>query len=198
MALATHVTSWCMTRLRSAVTSPPPPRRATRSPCASRANVTGPRFDATISRLRSAIGWSLSPPRRVLRRGDRGNLDTLRVEAEQTIEEDEPVAEQPRRQEVPAHVLLAAQRTLPRRLRLSQDLDARGRARLRRVDEPAGLAVDDLHPNPADVAGDSRPSLPQPFAHGQPEAFANRLLDDGAGVHLERVHLDRADVVQVR
>jgi hypothetical protein len=49
IALAIHVTSWCATRLRSAVTSPPPPRRATRLPSSSRANETGPRLETTIS-----------------------------------------------------------------------------------------------------------------------------------------------------
>src|SRR3954447_20064599 len=38
-----------MTRLRSAVTSPPPPRRAMRRPSGDRAYATGPRFATTIS-----------------------------------------------------------------------------------------------------------------------------------------------------
>src|SRR5204863_9878430 len=55
IALAIQVTSWCETRLRSAVTSPPPPRRAVRPPEASRPNVTGPRFETTISLRRSIL-----------------------------------------------------------------------------------------------------------------------------------------------
>ena len=50
------------TRLRSAVTSPPPPRRATRSPSASRPYVTGPRFETTISLRRRAIADHPTPP----------------------------------------------------------------------------------------------------------------------------------------
>src|SRR5437764_6962529 len=54
IALAIHVTSWCATRPRRAVTSPPPPRFATRSPSAVRAYATGPRLATTIS-LRRAL-----------------------------------------------------------------------------------------------------------------------------------------------
>src|SRR5439155_8997995 len=49
IALAIHVTWWCETRLRRAVTRPPPPRRAVRLPAAPRAKVTGPRLETTIS-----------------------------------------------------------------------------------------------------------------------------------------------------
>ena len=49
------VTSWWETRLRSAVTRPPPPRRATRLPSSSRKNETGPRLETTISLRRSPM-----------------------------------------------------------------------------------------------------------------------------------------------
>ena len=58
IALAIQVTSWCCTRLRSAVTSPPPPRRG-RAPSASRPYDTGPRFETTISLRRIAHGIRL-------------------------------------------------------------------------------------------------------------------------------------------
>ena len=61
IALAIHVTSWCETRLRSAVTRPPPPRRAIRSPWAPRPNDTGPRLETTISLRRPATRLSVSP-----------------------------------------------------------------------------------------------------------------------------------------
>ena len=68
----------------------------------------------------------------------------------------------------------------------------------RRRDEPARLTVDDLIDDPARLAADGRPSLPERLAHRQAEAFPDRLLDHRGGVDLERVHLDRAHVVQVR
>ena len=41
------------------------------------------------------------------------------------------------------------------------------------------------------------PRLPERLGHGQPEPLPDRLLDDGRGMHLERVDLDGAHVVQV-
>ncbi len=55
IALAIHVTSWWAISPRSAVTSPPPPRRTIRSPFASRPKKSGPRFETTISLRRSLI-----------------------------------------------------------------------------------------------------------------------------------------------
>src|SRR5919201_6144551 len=101
-----------MTRLRSAVTRPPPPRRATRSPCSSRPKETGPRLETTISfrrtrpkAIRAASGET--GLRGSGRRADDRELGPGGVVAEQLVEERKPVAEQPRREEMAAHVLLA-------------------------------------------------------------------------------------------
>ena len=51
---------------------------------------------------------------------------------------------------------------------------------------------------PPDAARHGRPRLPERLGDGQPEALADRLLEHRRRVHLERVDLDRADVVQVR
>ena len=67
---------------------------------------------------------------------------------------------------------------------------ARG-ALLDRVDEVAVLAVADLEHDAAGAAADHRPALPQPLAHGEAEALAQRLLHHDVGDALERVDLHR-------
>ncbi len=64
-------------------------------------------------------------------------------------------------------------------------------------DEEAGDAVLDLQRDAADVAADERARLPDRLGDRQPEALAGGLLDQHVGVRLERVDLDRADVVEV-
>src|SRR3954447_2265375 len=80
IAEAIQSASRCSTSPFSAVTKPPPPRVGCSSPSSSRSNVAGPRLETRIS------GMSLptQPP-----------------------EDAEPVAQQARREEVLAHVLLA-------------------------------------------------------------------------------------------
>src|SRR5262245_5578875 len=176
-----------MTRLRRAVTRPPPPRRAVRSP-PSRPYVTGPRFETTI-RLCRAIARTLSPPG--LPSGHGGQFDTG-LEPGEPVEEGEPVAEQARRQEVRPHVLLAAQRAGTRGLGVAESLEARSRTLLRRVHQPSRLAVADLDDDAAHPPGDGGPRLPERLADREPEPLANRLLEHDARVHLECVDLDRA------
>jgi hypothetical protein len=98
---------------------------------------------------------------------------------------------------VSPHVLLAAQCALPGFLRIAQDVDARLRALGRRVDEPAGLAVLNLHDDSSHTAGNGRARLPEALRDRQSEALLDRLLDDCSRVHLEGVDLHRADVVEV-
>ena len=50
---------------------------------------------------------------------------------------------------------------------------------------------------PPTSPADDRPRLPDRLRDGQPEALARRFLDHHVGVRLERVDLDRADVVEV-
>src|SRR5205823_14388618 len=184
VALAIHVTSWRSRSPRSAVTSPPAPRRATRLPSASRPYVTGPRFETTISRRR-------------LEALDNGDRAAAGVVAGEAVEEHEPVPQQARREEVAADVLLPLQRARPSLAGVTEDLDAGLRAPVRRVDEPAGLAVRHLHDDPADATRDERPALPERLRHRQPEPLLDRLLDHNRRMDLERVDLDCADVVHV-
>ena len=95
----------------------------------------------------------------------------------QPVEEREPVAQQARGQEAPADELLAAQRRAARARRIVERLAAGLGALGGRVDEPAGLAVDDLGDDAAGAAGHRRARLPQRLGHGQAEALADRLLD---------------------
>src|SRR5688572_20514941 len=150
----------------------------------------GPRLETMISCRR--------PPPFTLRSRGRRELHALRFVPEHPVEQREPVAEQPRRQEVAANVLLARERDLPGSRRIREDLETRFGALRRGRDEPAGLTVRDLVDDAADVAGDGRARLPERLADRQPEPFPDRLLDYGGRMHLERVHLDRADVVEVR
>src|SRR3990172_11496010 len=112
-ALAIQVTSWWLTSLRRPVASPPPPRRATRRPSASRPKETGPRFETTMSFSRGGIVEMRLPPAGLVTRGRlRGapgddELGPARVVPFETIEEREPVAQEPRHEEVAAHGLPA-------------------------------------------------------------------------------------------
>src|SRR3954453_14341059 len=78
-----------------------------------------------------------------------------------------------------------------------QNLERALGAVLDRGDQVAGFAVLDLQRDPADVAADERATLPQRLADGQAEALLRGLLDHDVGERLERVDLDRPDVVEV-
>src|SRR4029077_13289589 len=74
-------------------------------------------------------------------------LCARKIVAVETVEKREPIPEQARREEVPAHVLLAAERHLARTRRVIEDLLERPRALLDGVDEEPGVAVLDLVDN---------------------------------------------------
>src|ERR1700709_291327 len=112
------------TRPESAVTRPPPPRRRVRSPPSSRSNWAGPRLETMIS------GEESTPQR--LRVGEPGGSG---VEVGQ---QPEPVAQQPRREELAAGVLLAGAAEALAQLRVGQDLEAALGGLRRGVDEGAG------------------------------------------------------------
>src|SRR3954452_17001776 len=110
IADAIQSASRCSTSPFSAVTRPPPPRVACSSPSSPRSNVAGPRLETRIS------GVSL---------------------ATQPLEDAEPVAQQPRREEVLAHVLLAGTTELLAELRLLEDVQGAVGALLGARDEVA-------------------------------------------------------------
>src|SRR4051812_23232529 len=78
-----------------------------------------------------------------------------------------------------------------------EDLEGTRGCLLRRIDEEATLSILDLQRNPPYIAADRRACLPKCLRDGQPEALASRLLQDHVGLRLERIDLDRADVVEV-
>src|SRR6185436_6781309 len=96
----------------------------------------------------------------------------LGLQVREPVEEREPVAEQAWREEVGADVLLAARRSGARQLRVAQRLETRLGAFRRRIDKPAGLAVDDLDDDAADPPGDRRPPLPQRLADSETKTLA--------------------------
>src|SRR5438445_3206656 len=113
-------------------------------------------------------------------------------------EEMQPVFELARRQEVAAGVVATC---FAHRLGLGRVPQEIGRAFRRvfdAVDEVAVLSVVDLHGDAAAASAYDRPTLPESFAHGQPEAFAQRLLHHDVGGALKRVDLYRPDLLDVR
>ena len=128
----------------SAVTRPPPPR-LTRSP--------------SVLEGRPGRGWRRG---RAVRRV--GHLQHL-------VEDPQPVAQVARRQEVRAHVLLAARaRAACPSVRVARGSRASARRTPRASrHEVAGLAVLDLQRDPADVAADerARPSRAPPTRSGR-------------------------------
>src|SRR3954453_18534210 len=84
----------------------------------------------------------------------------------QSLEDPQPVAQQPRREEVLAHVLLAGAAELLAELRLLEDPQRAIGALLGGGHEVAGLSVLHLQRDAAHVAADERTRLPQRLGHG--------------------------------
>src|SRR5262249_2340259 len=167
------------TRPLSAVTSPPPPRCTVRSPTSSRWNSAGPRLE-TITRRRSGLTRASRCPSQL-----------------ELPEQLEPVAQEPRRQEHLARVLLAGPPQAFRQLGVAQNAEGPLRGLLGRGDQESRLSVLDLKRDAANVPGDHGAHLPHRLGDGQAEPLAQRLLHDHIGLGLEGVHLDRAHVVEV-
>src|SRR5215216_1569161 len=178
----------CETSPESAVTRPPPPRWAIRFPRSSSPNSAGPRLETMVS------GCVSGTPRLYQAARKRPPKPALQPEVG---EDPHPIEQQPRREEALTRALLPRPPQPAAQLRVLQDLDAPLGRLLRRGDEVAVLAVDDLQRDPADVPADRRAPLPERLRHSQPEPLADRLLHDDVGLRLECVHLDRADVVEV-
>ena len=113
-------------------------------------------------------------------------------------EDPQIVAQVARRQEVRAHVLLAAPARAPCR--------APGRARISSARSAHCSTLETRYPvTPSSICSGMPPTsppmngsrLPDRLGDGQAEALARGLLHDHVGVGLERVDLDRADVVEV-
>src|SRR5204862_5214192 len=108
----------------SAVTRPPPPRRGSGSLSAPRAYVLGPRLETTISLRRPAMSRPPYPRSARLTRRRRGrDLGARRVVAVELVQQHQPVAQQPGHEEIAPDELLSAQRALPGRGRVVEDLD---------------------------------------------------------------------------
>src|SRR5690349_14460422 len=150
-----------------------------RSPRSSTPNSAGPRFETIVSGYFSGT-HRLYQPRLYTEVG----------------EDPHPVEQQARAQEALARALLARPAQPAPERRVAEDLDAALGGLVGGGHQVAVLAVDDLQRNAADVPADRRPPLPERLGDGQAEALADRLLQHDVGLRLERVHLDRADVVQ--
>ena len=180
------------------MTRPPGPRVTTGSPDGSSWNddgtAVGGHHETALCESHSLhrgppVGWS-GPALAAGRQ-----LPDLTLE--QIGEEPQVVAQQARREELAADLLLAEQRHMPVLLGVGHDLQAALGALGGRADQVPGHAVLDLQRDAADVAADDRPALPEALGHGEPEPLARGLLQDHVGVALERVDLHRADVVEV-
>src|SRR3954447_12798844 len=122
---------------------------------------------------------------------------TTALHPQQVAEDPQVVAQVARREEVGAHVLLAAAAEGLAQGGIAKDVERSGGTGINTVDEIPGDPVLDLERYPADVAADERPPLPDRLGHRQAEPLTRRLLDDDVGLGLEGVDLDRADVVEV-
>src|SRR5437763_3331738 len=172
MADAIQVTSRWVARPISAVTSPPVPRRI--SP--SGPNVTGPRLDTSTSG---------------------GPEEDIALHSLQLLEQLEPVTQQARHQELPADRFLARPPQPLAQARIAQDLQTPRRALLDARDQETGFAIGHLQGYSAHRAADQGPALPDRLGHRQTEPLTRGLLDHHIAMGLERVDLDRADIVQV-
>ena len=130
----------------------------------------GPRCETTIMRVSSQI------------RNSRSQSSSSRVERKFRRTCSRPAS--------PISSARGRVRAAGRRVRCAAVLDG--------VDEVAVHAVVDLERDAAAAPADDRPALPQPFADGEPEALAQRLLDHDVGRALERVDLHAADLLDVR
>ena len=80
-----------------------------------------------------------------------------------------------------AHVLFALRAQRIGADGVGEQIDGALRALLDRVDQVAVVALADLELDPAGTPADHGPSLPEPLAHGEAEAFPQRLLEHHVG-----------------
>src|SRR4051812_2658740 len=179
MAEAIQSASRWSTRPFSAVTSPPPPRTATSSPSSPRSKVAGPRFETRISGASEVIRKPRVCGRRRQTRAGGFRMTSCSLKA---LEDPQPVAQQPRCQEVLADVFLAGAPELLAEVGLAQDPQCAVGALLGRRHEVAGRPVLHLQRDAADVAADERARLPERLRDGQAEALTSRLLDQHLGL----------------
>ena len=174
------------------MTRPPPPRRAWRSPSASTSNFAGPRLE-TITRRWSVIAPTIvgHPRKAPITAPRRPGYVSRSVKRSSQSRSRRGVRKCSRACSLPVR---------PRRLassgssRISIERWAAASAVSTRI---AGDPVLDLQRDPADVAADRGPPLPQRLGDRQAESLADRLLHADVGLGLEGVDLDRADVVEV-
>src|SRR4051794_41568627 len=103
------------------------------------------------------------------------------------LEDTQPVAQEPWREEVLAHVLLPCAPQLLAEVGVAQELECALGALLGGRHEVAGRAVLHLERDAPYVAADEGARLPERLGDGQPEALTGRFLDHDVGLRLERV-----------
>src|SRR5207249_5509018 len=110
----------------------------------------------------------------------------------------ELVAQVTRDEEVLSHMLAAGLAHTAAQHRILEQLDRPLRAVVDARHEEPRHSVDHLGRDAADRAGDDGDALPQGFRDDEPEALAERLLDDDHRDPLERVHLAVLHAVEIR
>src|SRR5829696_2897882 len=150
--------------------------------------ISGPKSISSFQAGTRASGNSSTPTTRPTRMSTASNcsqeISAIRGSCPlvERGEDPHPVEQEAGREEPLPGSLLARAADAPPELGVLQDLGAAVGGLVRRVDEVAVLAVNDLQRDAADVPGHGRPALPERFGHGQAEALADRLLHDHVGL----------------
>src|SRR5713101_3164713 len=158
----------------SALTPPPAPLADSKVPSPRARNRYGPRCVTSIM------------------------LGSLPRSRAKRLKQGQPVAQLTRGEEVGAHVLAALLAERVGAHGISEEIHRALRTLLDGVDEIAVESVADLQLDAAGPTSHDGATLPERFAHGQAEPFAQRLLQHDVGNALERIDLHRTDLVQIR
>ena len=120
------------------------------------------------------------------------------VAAGDPVQQHELVQQQPRQEEMLVHALPACAAECLSPIAVAKQLHQCLGRRLGGVDEDAARAVRHLQRDATGATGDHGRALPQRLGDDEPEALANRLLQDDRREPLERVDFDVSDAGQVR
>src|SRR5215471_12118588 len=196
----------CMTRMPSATGSTRPTCSSGRAASTWRMAALSPaRWVVMASWTIPTAAWSLAPSPTVGRPIARSTASTrsgatLTTVGEASIlstiaslgqhgEQRQIVAQMPRDEKVATDVLPSGRAHAADQLRIAEEMpDAEGRA-LHRLHRVAGDARKDLVGYPPSEAAHHGLALPHGRGHVDPEAGADRLVDDDGGCPLEGIHL---------